>query len=177
MNNLIFQEGGSINKKFLFFFIITILWICLIFSFSIQSGDKSELVSDNVGNLIIEHSSSEVSDKFESMSVIEWKYFYRLIRKCAHFTEFFVLGIFMIMTLRQIQVEHKKSIGFALCSLVAVMDETIQLFVSGRSGQWTDVLLDSFGGLTGICVSLICIRFFVANPSSSAYNKTNTYRK
>ncbi len=39
--------------------------------------------------------------------------------------------------------------------LVAAMDETIQLFVSGRSGQITDVLLDSVGALVGIAIVLI----------------------
>ena len=45
---------------------------------------------------------------------------------------------------------RKKIIAFLFCVLVASMDETIQLFVSGRSGQMSDVMLDSVGALVGI---------------------------
>ena len=41
------------------------------------------------------------------------------------------------------------------CVTVASLDETIQLFVSGRSAQISDVLLDSVGALVGMVLFLI----------------------
>lgn len=38
--------------------------------------------------------------------------------------------------------------------MIASMDEMIQLFVDGRSGQISDVALDSIGALTGILLIL-----------------------
>ena len=41
--------------------------------------------------------------------------------------------------------------------LTALTDETIQLFSDGRSGQVTDVWLDSAGVLTGILVAIVLL--------------------
>lgn len=57
-----------------------------------------------------------------------------ILRKCAHFGEYALLGVFT---------------AAALC------DETIQLFVPGRSGQITDVWLDTAGYLTGALLTLL----------------------
>ena len=51
-------------------------------------------------------------------------------------------------------------IGPGFCLLVASVDETIQLFVSGRSGQVSDVVLDFVGALCGITLLLIIIKVF-----------------
>ena len=40
-------------------------------------------------------------------------------------------------------------------TLAALCDETIQLFVPGRSGQITDVWLDTVGYLTGALLTLL----------------------
>ena len=50
--------------------------------------------------------------------------------------------------------------------LVASVDETIQLFVSGRSGQVSDVVLDLVGALCGIALLLIIIKVFGKEGSS-----------
>ena len=39
-----------------------------------------------------------------------------------------------------------------LGTLYAVTDEMHQLLIEGRSGQWTDVLIDSAGALTGVLI-------------------------
>lgn len=148
----------NILKKKLIY-VLTIFWICIIFSFSLQPSDKSEQVSDGVGQLIVEHSAPEVAEKFDSLSVIEWKSFYKFVRKCAHFIEFFILGILMSMSMRQNHVVHKKRIAFVLCAVVAIIDETIQLFVPGRAGLVTDVILDNCGSLAGICVFCVGMKF------------------
>ena len=41
--------------------------------------------------------------------------------------------------------------------LTALTDETIQLFVPGRSGQVTDIWIDFFGVMTGLLVGLILL--------------------
>lgn len=136
--------------------IITLFWICVIFSFSLQPASKSEVLSDGVGQMILEYSSEETIEKADSWSLVEWKMFHKLVRKAAHFTEFFILGICMILALDDTKVINKSMIGILLCMLVASMDESIQLFVPGRAARIMDVMIDSFGSITGIAaVTLI----------------------
>lgn len=136
-----------------FFIILTILWTFIIFSFSLQSGEDSSEISSGFGAWLMEHVLSVFS--IDDMSTEQLDSFHFLIRKCAHFTEFFILGVFMYLTLKQTTIIHKAGIGIVLCMVVAAMDETIQLFMDGRSGQLTDVLLDSCGGLVGIWVAYL----------------------
>ena len=154
-----------LNKKLPVF--LTVIWICIIFSFSIQSGTKSEQVSDGLGQLIIEHSTPEVTEKFTDLSVLEWKTFHKFIRKCAHLTEFFILGILASISTFGTNRKYKNCMIFLLCAIVAILDEAIQLFVPGRSGQWTDVLLDCGGGLTGMSV-FRCFTYFLKGKKTTS---------
>ena len=49
-------------------------------------------------------------------------------------------------------------------TLAALCDETIQLFVPGRSGQITDVWLDTAGYLTGALLTLLLFRLCRKRP-------------
>ena len=74
-----------------------------------------------------------------------------VVRKCAHFTEYMVLGIlathaFDIEGLRTFDVLLPTAV-FLL--LIPSIDETIQLFVPGRSGSPRDVAIDLAGAATG----------------------------
>ena len=78
-----------------------------------------------------------------------------------HYIRFdFILGMLSMLTVLQSKFCHKKWIGPVFCLLVAAVDETIQLFVSGRSGQVSDVVLDFVGALCGIALLLIIMKVF-----------------
>ena len=64
-----------------------------------------------------------------------------------------------MLTARQMQLNRKKIVAFLFCVLVASTDETIQLFVSGRSGQVSDVALDCVGVLIGMFSIWLAKRF------------------
>ena len=97
--------------------------------------------------------SSEVSEGltykiYEFLNLdIEFYYFHIFIRKLAHFIEYFGLGLFAFYA-------FDTKLSFILCILVACFDETLQLFVVGRSGQISDVLLDSLGSSSCILLNL-----------------------
>lgn len=76
-----------------------------------------------------------------------------LVRKTAHFTEYAVLGVLVAHAFDpEHTAEHMRLAAICLALvLVPSIDETIQLFVAGRSGQVTDVLLDCCGAATGFC--------------------------
>ena len=131
---------------------VTFVWICIIFSFSLQPAEDSSQLSSGLGAWLMEHVLSRM---FDTLTTEQLDFFHYFIRKCAHFTEFFILGVLMYSTLKKWSVVRRGRIGLLLCMLVATMDETLQLFVEGRSGQVTDMLLDSSGSFSGICMILI----------------------
>lgn len=146
------NEKQRIKRRNLFIF-ITILWACFIFSFSLQPAEISSEMSGGVGRWIVENLFPWYVGRLESMSQEMLDFLHTLLRKCAHFSEYFVLGILSTMTMFQTKRQHKKTTSLVLCALVASVDETIQLFVSGRSGQLSDVLLDSTGALVAIVLT------------------------
>ena len=74
-----------------------------------------------------------------------------IVRKLAHFTEYFVLGFFLSWTVREYAGQFKGRIFQILFFLLSipVFDETIQYFPAGRSAEVKDVLLDFSGAVTG----------------------------
>ncbi len=80
-----------------------------------------------------------------------------LVRKAAHFTEYAVLGILAAraFNLRRGAPSARILLACAVLVLVPSIDETIQLFVAGRSGQVTDVLLDCCGAATGAALAAL----------------------
>ena len=138
-------------------FIITLLWVAVIFSFSLQPATTSSEVSRGVGEWLVETFAPFLSERLEAMPVEQLEFLHTLLRKAGHFSEFFVLGVLAILSALQTKVRYRLLSALSFCALVAAVDETIQLFVSGRSGQVTDVVLDSVGALCGIVV-FVCVR-------------------
>lgn len=66
-------------------------------------------------------------------------------------------GILFMSLFLTYEFSDLKRIGFSFLIGVeyAALDEIHQLFVEGRSGQVTDVLIDSIGIFLGICFVLI----------------------
>ena len=81
-----------------------------------------------------------------------------LVRKAAHFTEYMVLGVIAMQAFRPHRSTSAAAVLVTALVLVLIpsIDETIQLFVGGRAGQVTDVLLDCSGALAGVLLTLAC---------------------
>jgi len=67
-----------------------------------------------------------------------------LVRKTAHVLNFSVLMMCLISLTHQ-RINKWVLASWMVCLSVAIMDETIQLFVPGRSGQLSDIVLDMSG--------------------------------
>lgn len=140
-------------------FIPALIMMYIIFSFSAQNGTASSKLSYKVSHKIIASADHvldlQLSDQQISRCIRKIHYY---IRKCAHFTEYFLLAISISIPLyvygiRGIWLVITASI---LCTGFAALDEFHQLFVEGRAGSLKDVLIDSCGSLTGI----IFVRIF-----------------
>lgn len=140
--------------------ILIIICMGVIFSFSSDNAVDSTKKSDG---LIIRVSSILSKDKLtkeEQVAVINK--FVKPVRKSAHFLIYMVLGILLISFLGEFSITRRKMILLAifLAFLYACSDEVHQLFVTGRSGQFSDVILDTMGSVTGIYLYILLIKLF-----------------
>ena len=73
------------------------------------------------------------------------------IRKTAHFTEYFVQALLLCNAFQTDRADRQNSHSciLLLSLLTAVLDEYIQLFSPGRSGQVTYIMLDFSGAFSG----------------------------
>lgn len=82
-----------------------------------------------------------------------------IVRKLAHFSEYALLGFWLMLTLRVYTKRILTHIFFPLFVglAVPVADESIQLLTPGRSGQVKDILIDFSGVLAGILCALFLL--------------------
>lgn len=130
-------------------FIVLILWMIVIFSFSSADANKSTGTSDKVITTMIEIKDKITNNETpnnEKEIIVKNSSFY--IRKIAHITEYLILGFLMFNLLKQYSVTNiYYAIGLSI--LYSCTDEFHQLFISGRSGSIRDILIDSIGILIG----------------------------
>jgi len=149
-----------ITNKTRIYITMTLIWIAVIFSFSLQPGDTSSQISAGFGKWLMEVFLSGFIADVEFIPIEQLERMHFLLRKCAHFSEYFILGVLVEKSLQQLVICRKVWLGLPICVLVASIDETIQRFVSGRSGQLPDILLDSVGALCGISFLLLIGKMF-----------------
>ena len=133
--------------------ILAIIWMGVIFMFSAQVSDESKSSSNKVTRAVV---NTVISIKKENISeekrqkIIEDKTF--IVRKSAHFTEYFILGLILILYLQTKEKLAPKYIILAIifCTLYATSDEIHQLFVDGRSCKIMDILIDTCGSSLAI---------------------------
>ena len=121
--------------------ISVIIWMIVIFYFSNQVAEVSGKQSGFLTRLIIHLFGSENEPTI-----------HHIVRKLAHFTEYLILGLLVLNMLRYYNPKQIIILALLTCVLYACSDEIHQLFIQGRAGQITDVIIDTLGSLTGIYI-------------------------
>ena len=127
-----------------------------IFWFSAQPADVSTEMSDSVTRALLWTAEAVgLTDRLSPEQVHDLCGLLATpVRKAAHITEFAVLHLTVLFALFQWELPWKKWLKAALAVTVAYActDELHQLFVPGRAGMVTDVLIDSMGAalITGL---------------------------
>ena len=85
-----------------------------------------------------------------------------LVRKSAHFLEYTMLGLILMLTARTFLTSHQKTASLLTGAVYAALDEFHQYFVPGRACQVRDVLIDYSGIVTGILTALLLMRIIRA---------------
>lgn len=116
-----------------------------IFYFSNQTGDTSSGQSLKVLETIL-------GPLYNSLSVDTLDKLHTLLRKGAHFSIYFCLGVSVINLLLTYKVKRAQIITVLICFLYALSDEIHQTFVPDRAGQFTDVMIDTLGSTAAVGV-------------------------
>lgn len=141
--------------KKIVYVILVIFWMSLIFMLSSQPADDSTKLSDGFISTTIGKIYKIFNENVDEETMNEIKIKYTLpIRKAAHFTLYMILGILTILLICQYNLYIKQVIllSIGICFIYAVSDEIHQIFVSGRSGEIRDVMIDICGSFVGIMI-------------------------
>ena len=124
-------------------FTVLCLWMGVIFLLSHQNGQDSSETSGILLELLKFIGFGPGSSVQGALSY--------LVRKAGHFSEYLILAI-LFLRYRKEQGSTGKSAFHALLFvfLYASSDEFHQSFIPGRGPAFSDVLIDTAGGLTGI---------------------------
>ena len=140
---------------------LLIVWMLVIFMFSAQNSTVSSSVSEGFSYRLF----SVINPDFKTMSADEQAIFLESImtpiRKFAHFTLYFILGLIaagLFVTIKNRGILLKSAVSWGVCVLYAISDEIHQYFVPNRVCAIGDVLIDSSGALLSVAifVAVIC---------------------
>ena len=141
------------NIRRMIFLIIALIWAIVIFAFSAKPGDESENQSIKVGMTVCNIFVPGFDNLQEYEQVDMAKKIDYPVRKTAHATEYAILAGCVLGAVTPGFIRWKNGL--------TATDEIHQLFVSGRSGRITDVLIDGCGAVAGTLIILLISRIIV----------------
>jgi len=133
-------------------------WPALAWAVVISALSTSSFSAENTGRIII----PILHWAFPHAALATLFEIHHVLRKSAHFTEYFILSVLILRGIRgQSRETHLR---WALLAILIVagyasLDELHQAFVPGRTAAFTDVLLDTTGGVAAqIVAALFALR-------------------
>ncbi len=145
-------------QRYVFLFLALVVML-FIFWHSSKDAASSTSESKNFTKTLFGYligDFSELSQEEQYNLVVEAQHF---IRKSAHFCIYAALGFFVMGTVNTYTLTKKFKflIAESVCFIYAISDEIHQIFIPGRAGRVTDVLIDSVGGLFGIIAMVVVL--------------------
>jgi VanZ family protein len=135
------------------YWIEIVLWMCFIFWMSTNtfSAANTSRIIEPLIRFFVPSISTEMLTTLHAF-----------IRKCAHLTEYMVLGLllFRAMNASGMQTNLLKTAAYSLLIVMcfAATDELHQVFVASRTPSPVDVAIDSTGGLISQCFMYLWYR-------------------
>ena len=124
--------------------LLPFIWMAVVFIFSQQPAS----ISSGQSSVFVEQLRHIVPSIDQQLLTF-------IIRKSAHIFAYFILGILMFNALWKIKFSKLTSdwpaiSSINICTLYAASDELHQLFISGRSGEVRDIIIDSIAASIGV---------------------------
>ena len=150
----------------------------VIYQFSSKTADLSGESSLAISKAVLHF--------YETISKIQWQQGYReeilgvldhVVRKTAHFTEYAILAATFSFhfTVWRKKAWQRIALPVLLAGLYAAGDEYHQTFVAGRSGQVSDVLLDTTGAFVGALIFFLLV-YLLQKRRQKALSVSTTQR-
>lgn len=148
------------DVKNIVFLVLAILWMGVIFAYSSMEGPETQAKSYAIDKFFAPFLDDEMSaEQQEYVDLIDV-----FVRKTAHAIEYALLSIFVLgaVSVEESIRKNRRSwvLGFIVTVFYAFTDEIHQLFVPGRIGRMSDVIIDSFGALIGMAIFAIIFYIF-----------------
>lgn len=136
----------------------------------IESIDKNQTSESEKEALTTQTQQNQTNQKEQKEEQLIEK-LNKPLRKCMHASEYFVLSILIYNCLKTFKKSNWKTliIPIVISFLYACTDEIHQLFIDGRTSQFTDVLIDTFGAILGVAMINVAIRIIgkIKQPKST----------
>lgn len=130
--------------------LLFVSWLILIYLLSAETGNQSGSLSNGI--LLSIAKLLKISDTKAFVDTFGF-----FIRKLAHFSEYFILYILTYECFKEYNCPKLIVVSVLFCVLYASFDEFHQLFVDGRCGQLSDVVIDSSGSIVSCFLwRLVC---------------------
>lgn len=148
------KENKKIYLRILFLILLVSNFI-IIFIFSSQNGEESSYLSQGFTYDILKlfiNNEKQIETIIENIEP--------LIRKLAHFSIYASAGIWAIGLLKTFTIKDEKKImiGTLIGCSYAILDEFHQSFVSERTSSPIDILIDTFGFIFGILLTMLFLK-------------------
>ena len=138
--------------------LLVIAVMVMIYCFSAQTGEESGAMSGRITRWVL----SLVVPGFEDMPASEQEDLREIaglvVRKLAHFSEYALLGLTLLLHIAQIQKKTAVRLpwlwAWGIGTLYAASDEFHQGFVADRGPSVVDVMIDSAGVIAGALLLL-----------------------
>ncbi len=153
--------------------VLLVFWMILIFILSAENAEQSSETSAGFSYWLFSVIYPDFNDMDSATQHTLLVQFSFIIRKAAHFTLYFILGILSFLNTQaflRIKLRFKTLLSFWFSVLYAASDELHQLFVPGRAGQIRDVAIDGCGAFLGI---VICIFIYKGVERKNAKKGVN----
>lgn len=133
----------------------------VIFSFSAQDGETSGGISLKISGMGVNFWNELMKKGWDREMLRELAvHLEHPIRKMAHFGEYALMA-FLQYSILYCNVAKRNAVliaAFIWLSVSAAADEIHQLFVPGRCGSVSDVVLDICGGIFGVLMCILVIK-------------------
>ena len=143
----------------LIFIMLTIAIMICIFMFSSENSSQSSDTSGTFTKTLINFLYNDFNSMPEYHQTEIYNNISHIIRKTAHFSIYTTLGLFSSLAVGKRKFFSIKNLAVIMfCFLYARSDEIHQYFVPGRACMFNDVILDTFGSITGVLISMLIIK-------------------
>ncbi len=136
--------------------VIVLIWMGVIFNFSSmdthESNGKSVKTIDTIVEKTISTTNKAKITDIDSHSVASKlsQTLNRPLRKVAHASIYFVLGILLVIFMKFFHIKRYYLYSLIISFLYACTDEFHQKFVAGRTASIKDILIDTVGCIVGL---------------------------